>query len=561
MSSYDLKSLQLPKLTGLPLRLFATALDRSATRALLLPSLLKQGGIDRLRELRLSEEPTLYPFAPAPERATGPLSPAEVEAILSLPAEPQPPPPAFPRVRDYAAAYRAGATTPLEVAERALDAIAASNAAQPSLRAIIASDRDDVLAQARAATERLQASQPLSLLDGVPVAIKDEVSQAPYPTHVGTSFLGAQPDQDCTVVARLRAAGALLLGKANMNELGLDPCGFNAHFGTTRNPYDPARDPGGSSCGPAAAVAAGLCPLAIGCDGGGSIRIPASLCGVVGLKPTFGRVSEVGAAPLCPSVDAIGPLGATVEDVALAYGLIAGPDPRDPRSQYQPPVALSGWNAPGLGGLTLGVCTPWFRHASPAVVSACETMLQQLLAAGAQLREVEVPGLDAMRIAHVVTILGEQAANMQDRREHLHELSAPTRVTLAITQAFTTVDYIQAQRVRTRAIAAFAQVFRQVDALITPTTAIAAPPIPPGGLSYGWSDLSVTTEKMRYAFPANLAGYPAISFPAGYDPDGLPIGMQAMGPYWSELLLLRIAYAAEQVLERRRPPVYYPLLG
>jgi Asp-tRNA(Asn)/Glu-tRNA(Gln) amidotransferase A subunit family amidase len=556
MSGYDLESLQLPKLTGASLRLFAAALDNPVTRAALLPSLLQQGGVTRLRALRLSEDPTLYPYGPAAERASGPLSPAEVEATLG----PRSRRSVFAAACDYADAYREAATTPVEVAEKVLAAIAQSDAAQPPLRAFIANDREDVLAQARASTERIRSGHPLSVLDGVPAAIKDEIDQSPYPSHVGTSFLGTQPAQDCTPVARLRAAGALLVGKANMNELGLDPSGFNGHYGTVRNPYHPAHDSGGSSSGPAAAVAAGLCPVAIGCDGGGSIRIPSGLCGVVGLKPTFGRVSESGAAPLCPSVDAIGPIGATVADVALAYGIIAGPDPRDPRSQFQPSVRLAGWNTADLHGLTFGVYRPWFRHAAPAVVAACEAMLAQLAQAGAQVREVEVPELDAMRIAHVVTILSEQAANMQDRRENRDRLSAPTRVTLALAYGFTATDYVQAQRIRTRAIAIFEQALRQVDAILTPTTAITAPLIPADGAQDGWSDLSVTTEKMRYVFPANLTGHPAISFPVGYDEGGLPIGMQAIGRYWEEHTLLRIACAAEQVVQRARPQVFFPIL-
>ena len=557
MSGYDLKSLALPKLSGFGLRAFAAALDNPLTRALLLPSLLRQGGVDRLRSLRLSEDPTLYPYAPAAERASGPLSPSEVEATLAPYTRRTP----FTSVRDYAEAYRTGATTPLEVAEKILAAIAASDAAPLPLRAFIANDREDVMAQAQAATERIRSGRSLGVLDGVPVAIKDEVDQSPYPSHVGTSFLGGHPAEDCTPVARLRAAGALLIGKANMNELGLDPSGFNGHYGTVRNPYNPANDPGGSSCGPAAAVAAGLCPVAIGCDGGGSIRIPASLCGLVGLKPTFGRVSESGAAQLCPSVDVIGPIGASVEDVTLAYGVIAGPDPRDPRSLYQPPVKLEGWNNPDLSGLALGVFRPWFQHAAPPVVAACEAMLAQLVRAGARVTEIEVPDLDAMRIAHVLSILSEQAANMQDHREDLGKLSAPTRVTLALAYGFTATDYVQAQRIRTRAIAIFERILQQVDAIITPTTAITAPPIPPGSESEGWSDLSVTTEKMRYAFPANLTGHPAISFPVGYDQGGLPIGMQAMGRYWGEQTLLRIAFAAEQTVTRQRPGVFFPILS
>lgn len=281
----------IPKLAGPSLRIFAALLDWAPTRRLMLPSLVRQGGVHRLRALRLMEDPTQYPYAPVEERAKVPLTQAEVEASL----KPSRHSTGFLTVRDHSAGYRAGKFTPVEVAERVLAAVAKSEALQPPLRAFIANDREDVMRQARAAIERYRFGAPLSVLDGVPVAIMDEVDMAPYPSHGGTSFMGTEPARDCTAVARLRAARALLVGKANMNELGLDPSGFNRHFGTPRNPYSLQHDSSGSSCCPAAATASGICPVSIGYDGGGSIRIPAGLCGLVGLKPTFGRVSENGA--------------------------------------------------------------------------------------------------------------------------------------------------------------------------------------------------------------------------------------------------------------------------
>jgi Asp-tRNA(Asn)/Glu-tRNA(Gln) amidotransferase A subunit family amidase len=187
-------------------------------------------------------------------------------------------------------------------------------------------------------------------------------------------------------------------------------------------------------------------------------------------------------------------------------------------------------------------------------------MLEKLIQAGATLREVEIPDLDVMRIAHVASILCEQAANLQDRREHAGELGAPSRVTMALAHAFSAADYVQAQRVRTLAIATFEKAFGDVDAIMTPATAITAPPIPAGGTKYGWSDLSITTEKMRFAYQSNLTGHPAISFPVGYDRNGLPIGMQAIGHYWGENTLLRIAFAAERTVERRQPKVFFQIL-
>ena len=557
MSEYDLHSLSLPQLSGRALNAFAGALMNPVARAALMPNLLKQGGFSRFHALNLAEPPTFYPLAPASDAAAAPLTPAAVEEALG----PSSPGAAFTTARDFAQAYREGRITPETVAQRVIDAIKASDADDPPLRAFIASSPADILAQARASSARLAAGQPLSLLDGVPVAIKDEVDQTPYPTTVGTLFLGRAPAAtDATVVARLRAAGALLIGKANMHEIGINPNGANAHYGATRNPYAPSHDTGGSSSGSATAVAAGLCPIAIGADGGGSIRIPASLCGLVGLKPTFGRVSEAGAAPLCWSLAHLGPLGATVADVVLAYGLIAGPDPRDPNSQQQPAVSLEGWNDGDLRGLRLGIYSPWFRHAAPAVVAANAAMVTRFEQAGAQVQEIVVPELDAMRLAHIVTILSEMVANMRNHGKEMRRLGPSVQTTLALTHAFSAADYIKAQRIRTRALAAFDDLFRRVDAIVTPTTAITAPLIPPAGARGPWSDLSADTEVMRFVFPGNLAGLPALSLPVGYDGAGLPIGMQVMARHWNEVTLLRLAYVAEQHVERRRPGRYYPLL-
>jgi Asp-tRNA(Asn)/Glu-tRNA(Gln) amidotransferase A subunit family amidase len=549
MPDYELQSLKLPKLTGLGLKAFTAAVENPLSRALLLDSLLENGGIPRLRRIILDEAPTLYPLVTPP---------AWVPETVSF--EPGPHSQNFPyhTARDYAAAYRQGGLSPLVVAESLLAAIAASDQGEAPLRAFMPVNRPDLLAQAKASAERFAAGRPLGPLDGVPVAVKDEVDMLPYPTTVGTAFMGRSPAaQDSTVAARLRATGALMVGKTNMHEIGINPNGFNAHYGSVRNPFDPACDTGGSSSGSAAAVAAGLVPIAIGADGGGSIRIPAGLCGVVGLKATFGRVSEFGAAPLCWSVAHLGPLTASVEDAALAYSIVAGPDRHEPNSLLQPPPTLTGWNLPDLKGVRLGIYPQWFEHASPEVVQVCRAMVEQLKAAGAELREVVIPGLDDMRVAHAVTILSEMAVAMKKYRAQRPLMGAAVRLSLVIGDVATASDYLQAQRVRTRAMAAFSQVFQQVDAILTPATALAAQPILASGLPDGWSDLGTDTEMMRYVFPSNFTGNPAISFPAGYNSRGLPIGMQAIGRHWEEHLLLRLAYTAEQAMTRRQPARFY----
>ena len=556
---YDLKSVKLPYLSGPLLKVFVKLLE-GPLRGLLIPSLFESSGITAIRKKNYTELPTTSPIT-----FTGSLA-VKDQAVpeREWPSKPAPDSPGFhfASVHDYASAYREGSFTPEDVARRVLEAIAASNASNPPLRAIISVDREDVLEQARQATARIQARKALSILDGVPVAIKEEVDMRPFPTTVGTRFLGKYPcEEDATAVARLRAAGALLIGKANMHEIGIGVTGLNPNTGTTRNPYNPNHFTGGSSSGPSASVAAGLCPIALGADGGGSIRIPASFCGTVGLKPTFGRISEYGAFPLCWSVAHLGPLAASATDAALGYAIMAGPDLKDPTSLHQPLPTLKGWDKLNMRSLRLGIFSPWFRHASDEVVSACEAMLKEFEKMGASLLEVSIPGMEAARVAHSVTILSEMYQSMSATyTEHHHEHGLDVRTNLALAGALTASDYVQAQRVRTRLISAFNTAMQDVDMILTPSTGVVAPVIPSDALPEGNSDLTSVIEIMRFATPANLTGLPAISFPAGYNSQGLPIGMQAIGHAWQEASLLGLSLVAERIVERQKPSLFYDLM-
>lgn len=556
---YDLKSVKLPYLSGGLLRLFASLVE-GPLGGLLIPSLMQSAGIDWLRRQVIDEAPTHQPIY-----FTGSFA-KEGSAVLE---KEWPKSSAmdvrgfhFTTVFDYAKAYRDGTTTPEEVAAKVLDAIEASNKSNPPLRAVIFWDRDDVMKQARESTQRIKAGKPLSIFDGVLVAVKDEIDMMPYRTTVGTSFLGKVPaKEDATVVKRMRAAGALLAGKTNMHEIGINVTGLNPHHGTTRNPYNTDHFTGGSSSGAGTAVAAGLVPVSIGADGGGSIRIPASFCGVFGLKATYGRVSEYGAAPLCWSVAHVGPLTGTASDLALAYAIMSGPDPRDPNSLHQPLPTLEGWDRLNLRGLKLGVYRPWFTHADPEVVASCQIMLDRFKDMGAEIREVVIPDLELNRVAHTVTIVSEMVQAMSyTYADHHREHGLDVRLNLALGHAFTAYDYVLAQRARTRIINNFKRALEQVDMILTPTTAIAAPCIPKGALPNGNSDLTTTIEIMRFVTAGNMTGLPAISFPVGYTKDGLPIGMQAMGRAWEEHLLLRLAVNAEQAVERKAPLVHYKIL-
>ena len=556
---YDLQSVQMPYLAGSKLKLFLSALE-SPARGALLGSLLKQAGVTWLRQQQFDEWPTFEPSAPVRE----PARQAYTLAPTQWPEQPahQPDGWNFPTTFDFARAYRQGVTDPVAVAERVLAAITSSDQADPPLRAFIELNKEDVMRQARASAERLRKGEPLSLLDGVPVAIKDELDMTPYPTHMGTSFLGLNPvQQDAIAVARMRAAGALLIGKTNMHEIGIGVTGYNPHFGTPRNPYNLAHYTGGSSSGSAAAVAAGLCPIALGADGGGSVRLPAAFCGVMGVKPTYGRVPESGSFALDFTVAHVGALAATTSDLVLAYAAIAGPDPADRLSAQQPLPALAGWTNTDLSDLTLGVFRPWFNHATPEMVQANEQMLGHFQQLGAKIKEIAIPDLEAARIAHVITITTEMNQAL-DRFYDAHhkEMGPDVRISLALSRAFNARDFVQAQRVRTRLMAHFQRAFEQVDAIITPAAGLTAPPIPEAALAYGDSDLTTLTEIMRYAPFANMTGHPAMTFPVGYAAHGLPAAMQVMGRHWDETTLFRLALAAEKRLERRKPQLFFDLL-
>lgn len=557
---YDLKSVKLPYLAGGILKLF-TSLVEGSLKGLLTPSLLDSAGIAWLRKQNFEEAPTHNPI-----HFTGKMqAKATAVAKRELPRKPMTIKGFhFTSVFDIANAYRDGSTSPEEVAKKVIESIEASNAHNPSLNAFIAYQRDDIMKQASEAAQRIKKKRPLSIFDGVPVAIKDELDVKGYPTTSGTSFLKTVAEEDATVVARLRNAGALIVGKTNMHEIGINVTGLNPHHGTTRNPYNTDHYTGGSSSGSGTAVASGLVPVAIGADGGGSIRIPSSFCGLVGLKATYGRISEYGAMPLDWSVAHIGPLAGSATDAAFTYALIAGSDPADPISMHQPTPSLKGWDKLNLKGLKLGVYWQWFRHADSEVVAACEAMLKQYESMGCTIHEVTIPNLEANRVAHAITIASEMAQAMNTVYDNAHrfkEHGLDVRINLALARQFTSTDYVLAQRVRTRMMHHFHEAFQQVDTIITPTTAIAAPQIKKNALPNGESDLSTTMEIMRFATTANMTGHPAISFPVGYTHKGLPIGMQAIGRPWDEVTLLRMALAAEQVVERKEPQVYYNLLG
>ena len=560
--AYDLQPMKAPKTAGWMLRALVWLIGLPVIGRPLCHKLLSDAGLFRIREHQSSEGMHWGPMIPRSSATDGaPMSPGDLGQASSATAFPEG---WRPRTaHDYISAYRAGTTTPAEVAERVIAAQAELDAHPTPMAMFISTSAEDLRAQAADSTKRWSAGAPLSPLDGVPVSVKDEMNQRGYRTTLGTSFLGESEEaHDATIVGRMRDAGALLIGKTNMHEVGLGVTGINVHHGATRNPYDRNRSPGGSSSGSAATVGSGLVPIALGADGGGSIRIPAALCGAVGLKATWGRLSEHGVPPLCWSVAHVGPIAASVNDCALAYGVMAGVDPHDEATHGQPRPHLDGLGDRDLSGVRVGLYRPWFEDAHPEVVEGCDRGLAALVDAGAEVVEIEVHDLAMIKTAHMISIIGEIASSQRAfEPAHTNRYGVETRLNLRLAAALGVHDYVGAQRERGRLYRQLDTLFESVDVIVTPTTGRTAPIIPKNALKTGLSNLPDTDQIMRFAPLANLTGLPAISVPSGVDSSGLPIGLQLLGRAWEEHTLLRLAGVVERAVPRTAPNVEVNPLG
>lgn len=556
MNDYDLRPIRLPRLAGPALRAVAAIAGNPVGLALLGPTLRKNAGLPVLRSADLSETPMTRP-----DRALMPTRAGDTDRSADVVVEGDGGG-HFPGVGSYAKAYRDGSASPVDVADRFLLERERLDK-EADHRAMITVDPASVRAQARASAERLRAGTARSFWEGVPVAIKDELDVAGLPTRVGTTFLGRSPStRDAEVVRRLRDAGAILVGKAAMHEIGLGVTGLNPHHGTPKNPFDPSRHTGGSSSGSASVVGAGLVPLAVGADGGGSIRVPASLCGAVGLKATWGRISEQGAYPLCWTVGHVGPIGHRVRDVAAAYLLLAGEVQADETTHGQPAPQISHAFDGDVRGLRIGVFDAWNGDAEEDVATACRLAIERLVARGATVVPCSIPHLDLARVAHAVTITTEMLCGLAgELPAHGGELAPDIRLNLAIASTFSARDFVQAQRVRARLTRSFAAVFGECDVIVTPTTGRTAPPIHADALDGGESDLGTLSALMRFVFPGNLTGWPALTVPVGVDRQGLPMGLQIHGRPWDESLLLHVGEAVERDHPSVAPKLAARVLG
>jgi aspartyl-tRNA(Asn)/glutamyl-tRNA(Gln) amidotransferase subunit A len=429
----------------------------------------------------------------------------------------------------------------------------------PMLNSYIRVLPEMALAAARQGEEEIRGGGWRGPLHGVALGIKDLFDLAGVPTTMGSTILRDNvPAVDATVVSNLRAAGAVILGKHNLHEFAFGITSENPHYGAVHNPWDLDRVPGGSSGGTAAAVAAGLCAAGLGSDTGASIRAPASFCGTVGLKPTYGRVSRAGALPLAWSLDHAGPLARSVADCAVLLQAIAGYDPRDPASSTEPVPDFSAQLASGVAGLRVGIPREYFFEiVEPDVdrlVREAVSVLEQL---GARVEEVSLPHVRDAQVAGNVIMSSEAAAWHHDwLRERPHDYGPDVLQRIRGGLLVRATEYLHSQQMRTLIQQDFAQAFARVDVVVAPTVPIVAPPIgrtfEPGG-PLGLAPRSIAN---RTTVPCNLTGMPAISVPCGFS-DGLPVGLQIMGAAFAEPLVLQVAAAYESATEWRRhkPPL------
>lgn len=526
--AYDLVDIKAPILKGRMLRLVARLSETPLIGRIVVAEMLRNTGIKRMRKenIEVVEEPITHWDV----NIETPWNIGE-QVIGDVP------------MGLIAKAYHRGDADPTEVVSDALLQLKADEEDAMGIHPMVYIFQESAMAEAAASSQRYQDGKPLGPLDGVPMVIKDVVDTAGVPTCSGTGFVGdiqGSAESDGAVVAKLRAAGAVILGKSISHELGMGVFGINPNHGTVRNPVNQSRMSGGSSSGSAAAVGAGFVPLAYGTDGGGSIRIPSSLCGVLGLKTTHGRISGDGGSGLCPSVGQSGPIASELEDLICGLAMMSGPHSESDRTQ--PRLDLSNVGDLDLSQIKIGIYRPWFEHADDEVVKACKEGLDALLKAGAELVEIEIPDLDKVRLAHLTTIsremLSSQSSWFDSKRR---QYGGDIRVSLAMAKGLNDSDDVIARSFRHNIVNHTMGLFDNVDLIITPTTGCTAPPIPKGAEVNGLSDLATLSALMRFMHIPNLTGQPAITIPVGSDNAGLPIGLHLMARPWEEVLLLRCA--------------------
>jgi aspartyl-tRNA(Asn)/glutamyl-tRNA(Gln) amidotransferase subunit A len=447
-------------------------------------------------------------------------------------------------ILEAAQGLRKHTVSSLELTEAAIERTHKLN---PKLNAFITVVEDSARAQAKAADAELAKSVDRGPLHGIPIAVKDVFETRGVRTTCGSAlFKEKVPQRDAGVVEKLAAAGAVLVGKTGMHELAYGITSNNPHFGTIRNPRDPDRIPGGSSGGSGAAVGADMVFMAMGSDTGGSIRIPASFCGTVGLKPTSGRVSRYGVMPLDFSLDHMGPLTRSARDAAVTLQAIAGFDPRDETSSKEPVDSYLPAPNCSIRGVRIGVPENfYFERLDPDVDTAVRRSAAKAESLGAHVIPVRVPDIAALNAVGRVILLAEASALMEKYISERDRFGADVLALFDQGRLLPATDYINAQRLRRLMQRQFSRVWQRVDCLFTPTTAMAAPRIGQTTVQLGGQTEDVRLAATRLVRGINVLGLPALSMPCGVDRIGMPVGLQIVGRPFAEALILQVAAALE----------------
>ncbi|MHC9290930.1 amidase [Mycobacterium sp. LTG2003] len=443
---------------------------------------------------------------------------------------------------EVAAKIRSKDVSPVEVTQSALDRL---EAVQPTLTAFVTTTPELALEQAKLAEKEIGDGNYRGPLHGIPLGVKDLYDTA----GIKTTSSSAQradyvPDADSASVAKLYDAGMVLIGKTHTHEFA-----YGATTPTTGNPWAPERTPGGSSGGSGAAVGAGVVHVALGSDTGGSIRIPAALCGTVGLKPTFGRASRVGVASLSWSLDHVGPLSRNVIDSALVMAAMSGFDRRDPGTANVPvPDMVTAIDA-GVAGKKIGIPVNYYTdQVAPEAAAAAQTAAAKFEGLGAELIEVEIPMAEHIVPTEWAIMMPEATAYHLDYlRNSPDKYTDEVRILLETGAAQPATDYVNALRLRTLIQAAWKDMFSSIDVLLAPT--VVAPATLRSDPFVRWADGTVeaaTAAYVRLSAPANVTGLPSLSVPAGFNTDGLPLGVQILGKPFAEPEILQFGYALEQ---------------
>ena len=456
-------------------------------------------------------------------------------------------------IRQAAEKLRSKELSPVEVVQASLDRIEATD---DKLHSFITILRNEALEQARTAEADILKGDYKGPLHGIPIALKDLYDTAGIRTTAGSKVdFDRVPQTDATTTARLKSAGAMLMGKLAMHEFALGGPDFTTPFEPARNPWNLAHIPGGSSSGSGSSVASGQVMGSLGSCTGGSIRGPASFCGIVGIKPTYGRVSRYGVVTLSWSQDHCGPMTWTVEDTALMLQAIAGHDSKDPTTSAAPVPDYTLSLREDVKGLTIGVPRHYFFNphpdVNPEVVSIVEKGLEVLKESGANLEEVTIPHLEHARAVNTIIMVSEAYAfhekNLKTRPKDFGE---SVRARFRMGGLLSASDYVQAQRARQLVKRGFADVLQKVDLLVTPTMTQPAP-------AFEGYDATTTLRGPSFTGPFNVTGLPAISVPCGFTASGLPVGMQIAGKPFDEPTVLRAAYTYQQHARwfERRPQI------